>query len=596
MAREGSLVGCVVVVCIGCASQQVSARGDVPQQIFVDATVEAGLVAVNDPADNYLQHIMNLGPMVGGGAVGDFNGDGWQDVFFLSGGTGFDKLFINNQDGTFTDRAAEWGMTIEHMGVGASVADFDNDGDLDIYVTSLGPTSGPVRTGAHKLYINNGDNTFSNRAQLAGVRTTSVVHPDGFGSAWGDYDLDGDLDLFVCGWTITGLGNKLFENNGDGTFTDATVDAGLWDLGARGFSPVFADMDGDLYPEILIAGDFHQSRYWVNNGDGTFTGEHGTNGTCVDDNGMGHTLADVDGDGDLDWYVTSILTDEFPWSDVPGTGNMLYLNDGNHQYTEVSIGAGVNDGGWGWGTVGVDFDHDGHEDLIETNGWFGTNQATQQEWIGERSYVFRSNGDGTFAEVSAECGFNHTAYGRGLIRFDADNDGDQDMIVISTGGPLKYFRNDLITPATRGAAGVHWLRIMFDSGGEATLAPDGYGTRVEAVVGARTHMRTLTGGASYLAQSELSVHFGFGTASMIDVLRVKWADGRTQVHTALSADQQLIISPRKAGDADDSGAVDVNDISTVLKHLGGGEHEADTNGDGRVDVNDISYVLFRLGQ
>jgi hypothetical protein len=589
-------VGIVLIGVGSFAVAEVAARGDIPPQIFVDATNEAGLIAVNDPSDNYLQHVMNLGPMIGGGAVGDFNNDGWQDFFFMTGGTGLDKLFINNQDGTFTDRAVAWGLTVEHMGVGASVADFDNDGDLDIYITSMGPTSGAVRKNAHRLYVNNGDDTFSNRANAAGVKETSAVNPDGFGSAWGDYDLDGDLDLFVCGWTYTGLGNRLFKNNGDGTFEDVTVGAGLWDLGARGFSPVFADMDGDLYPELLIAGDFHQSRYWVNNGDGTFADHKNISGTCQDDNGMGHALADVDGDGDLDWYVTSIYVDEFPWSDVPGTGNMLYLNDGDHQYTEVSVGAGVNNGGWGWGAVGVDFDHDGREDLIETNGWFGSNQATEQEWIGERSYVFRSNGDGTFSEVSAECGFNHTAYGRGLIRFDADNDGDQDMVVIATGGPLKFFRNELISPGARGGSGVHWLRVLFDTSEQAGLAPDGYGTRVEAVVGERTHMRMLTGGASYLAQSELSVHFGLGDATTIDLLRVRWADGRSQVYTDVLADQSLVLSPRKAGDADDSGAVDVGDIIMVLKNLGGGEHEADTNGDKSVDVNDISYVLFRIGQ
>lgn len=595
MRTNPGFVRCAVLLGAGLISTQTHARGDALPQIFVEATAQAGLTAWNEPAQNYQQHVMNLGPMIGGGAIGDFNNDGYQDVFFLSGGTGLDKLFINNGDGTFTDQAQAWGLTLEHMGIGASVADIDNDGDQDIFITSMGLTSGDVRTGAHRLYINNGDNTFVNRAPMRGVNESSAIQPDGFGSAWGDYDLDGDLDLFVCGWTFAGLGNKLFQNDGNGYFTDVTVAAGLWDLGARGFSPVFADMDGDLYPEILIAGDFHQSRYWVNNGDGTFYDGRPGSGTCIDDNGMGHTVADFDGDGDLDWYVTSIFIDEYTWSDVPGTGNMLYLNKGDHTYDEVSAPAGVKDGGWGWGTLGLDFDHDGREDIVETNGWFGSNSLPAQEWEGEQSYLWRSNGDGTFTEMANDCGFVNNLYGRGLVRFDADNDGDQDLIIFATSGPLRYYRNDLITQEARMLEDCHWLRVMFDTSSDDKLAPGGWGTRVEAVSGTTTRMRTLTDGATYLATHEKSLHFGLGADETIDILRVRWADGRTQVHTNVAADQHITITPRKAGDANDSGNIDVNDISFVIKNLGQGEHEADTNADATVNVNDVIFVLFRLG-
>ncbi len=275
---------------------------------FSDQTTDAGVVASYSPA---------VAGFLAGGVVGDFNRDGWQDIFYPAGGDVADKLFINNGDGTFVDQASSWGIAATHRSTAAAVGDYDGNGWLDIFVTSLGPTTGEA-PGHHRLYRNNGDGTFSDVAAAAGVEQSAASGADGWGGAWGDYDLDGDLDLAVAGWRELD-GNRLFRNDGDGTFTDVTSRAGLGSLpGTNGFSPRFVDMDDDRYPELIWIGDFGTSHYYTNDGDGTFTDFTAGSGTSQDGTEMGMTVADWDEDGDFDFYVTTIST------------NNLYLNQGGH--------------------------------------------------------------------------------------------------------------------------------------------------------------------------------------------------------------------------------------------------------------------------
>ena len=226
-------------------------------QSFTEVSAPIGLEALHEPSDAFAIWIVNIIPMIGGGAVGDFNNDGWQDVLFITSGAAPDRLFINDGDGTFTDRAAEWGVADLHLGLCAAVGDYDGDGWLDAYVISMGDPGTAPQVGRNRLYRNNRDQTFTDVAADVGLATISADVADGLGAAWGDYDLDGDLDLCVACWI--GVGSRLYRNDG-GLFTDVSVEAGVFDPAVRGFSPRFVDMDGDRYPELLLAADFQTSR------------------------------------------------------------------------------------------------------------------------------------------------------------------------------------------------------------------------------------------------------------------------------------------------------------------------------------------------
>jgi len=536
---------------------------------FQERAADDGLVA---------EHTGPASIMAAGGAVGDFNNDGWIDVFSLGGGSASDSLFINDGDGTFTEQALQWGVAATHRGRGVAVGDFNDDGWLDLYVTSVGPIAGAP--GRHLLYRNNGDNTFTDVASQAGVDASSPTEPDGFSAAWGDYDLDGDLDLAVSGWSFQSGGNRLFRNNGDETFTDVTASVIQADLlDRRFFSPVFVDVNGDRRPELLWAGDFGTSRYFVNEDGQGFVDQTAASGVGLDDNGMGQTIGDFNNDGLPDWYVTSIFT---PNGDeaVPGTGNMLYMCQVNHTFQETSLAADVKDGGWGWGAVAVDLDHDGQQDIVETNG------TGVPEFTGEPSYVFMNNGDGTFTESHAAVNLLHTGQGRGLVNLDSDNDGDQDIIVFTHNGPVGYYRNDLAGPDA------NWLRVFLDTSTNDRIAPNGVGARVVATVGQETYTRWITGGSNYLSQSELSAHFGLGGASTIDQLTVEWPNGQDTVLTDVPVNQTMTIVAPRPGDLNADGVVNGEDLGMLLLAWGAESRAADLNADGIVGGADLGLMLL----
>jgi hypothetical protein len=545
---------------------------------------DAGLVATHQPDEIGIPLLQDW--QTGGLAVGDFNNDGCQDVFWVGGGGTADKLFINNCDGsgTFTNQAPAWGLTTLHCGNGAAVGDYDGDGLLDIYVTSFGvPGNGNNETGQHRLYHNDGG-SFSDVAGDAGVnRSCSEAsgNPAGYGAAWGDYDLDGLLDLCVVSWWGGDGGNRLYHNDGDGTFSDETDGAlGTAVDNVWGFQPAFVDMDGDRFPELLISGDFEDSRYLINNRDGTFTDYTVDSGTGKDDNGMGQTVADVNNDGTFEWYVTSVFT-ETPPPENPG--NMLYLNVGVHAYLEISGFAGVNDGAWGWGTVAVDLDHDTRVDILEVNG------RAAAPWANQPARLFHNNGNLTFDDIAATAGFDHAGEGRSLAYLDADRDGDLDILVSTNSGPLAYYRNET-------AAIGNWLRITLDTSLNPLLAPNGFGTRVIATVGGTAYHRFMSGSPSYLATSELAVHFGLDTATTVDELRIEWTKGYVTVMTDVAVNQQLTIVAPAIGDIDGDGSVGVTDFLDMLGAWGPCPVPpepclADLDNDGAAGITDFLVLL-----
>ena len=500
---------------------------------FTDQTDASGLTfrsATPFDVENYTS-AMDSAKMRGGAATGDFNNDGWGDLFVIGGGLVDDALFLNQGDGTFIDIAAEAGVRGDlHLGSAAAVGDFDGDGWLDLYVTSHGPPEDPT-PGRHRLFRNNGDLTFTDVAEQAGVAWTSREVADGFGSVFADYDLDGDLDLFVAGWERDSKGNRLFRNNGDGTFDDVTEAAGIVDDGIRGFSPCVVDTDGDRFPEVLLVADFGTSRYFVNNGDGTFAERTAAAEVGQEWSGMGTAIGDWNNDGLLDWYATAIFDDE---GSGRGNGNKLYYNLGNHDFRELAAEVGVDDGGWGWGAVGVDLDLDGWMDIVEVNGW---HFEGFEVYTDEMAKVWLADGDGTFTETAVASGFDHDLMGLGLLNFDFDNDGDQDLAVTSANDDFRLYRTDL-------AEGTgNWLRVLLDTSAAPGLAPGGVGSIVRATLGGDRQMTRHVGGCSnYLTVSELSAHFGLGDATVVDELIVEWPDGTTTVLEDVAPNQTIIVS------------------------------------------------------
>ncbi|MHC5028893.1 MAG: FG-GAP-like repeat-containing protein, partial [Planctomycetota bacterium] len=506
----------------------------------------------------------------------------------VSGGSGGvqDFLFINNGDGTFTDMAASSGISQPHKGKGVAVADVDGDGDLDMYVTSAGPANGSSQPGNNKLYMNDGTGAFIDRAVTAGVNAPNPTEEDSWSTSFGDYDGDGDLDMLVGGFLNGNQGTRLYRNNGTGSFHDVSGTTFTSVPAMACFSPSLVDMDGDWQPDMIMVSDFDTSRYFKAEGDGTFTEWTSQANAGQEENGMGLTVGDFNADGLLDYYATSIYFPSFGW-----TGNKLYINQGDHVYEEISVSAGVHDGGYGWGALAVDFNHDTHLDIAETNG-DGSNSGGS--FYQEQSYLWMSNGDLTYEEMAVESGLSHFGKGRGMVNFDYDNDGDQDVIIFANNEEVTLYRNDLDLQA----ADAHWLRVFLDSSADDTVAADGYGAKVYVTIGGTTQMRHV-GSTTFLGTNELSAHFGLGTATVVDELRVEWNGTVQTVLENVAADQTLTIALGALCPSDITGdqSVDVADLVEVIVQWGpcGPRCTADVTGDGAVDVADLVQVILDWG-
>ncbi|MEY3142828.1 MAG: hypothetical protein RLY21_1321 [Planctomycetota bacterium] len=557
----------------------VGAPASAQSILFTDVSSTAGLTTFTHAPNTLMVPSVNEWIM-GGVGVGDFNNDGWPDFFVPRGGGGADRLYINLTNGTFSSVAVAWGVSVAHGGNGVACADFDRDGDTDIFVSSYGTGNDNLgQIGKHRLYRNQGS-SFTEVAASFGVNASATTGSVANGVAWGDIDLDGDLDLAMAGWSSTHFGNKLFRNDG-ATFVDITPTP-LTNTLTWGFQPALVDMTGDGFPEFLIAADFETSRAFRNLANGQFELATAAMGLGLDDNGMGHAIADFDRNGYPDYYVTSIHMD------VPNegmyNGNTLYMNGGTGPFIEVAAARGCADGGWGWGAAAVDLDHDGWEDLVEVNG------RNAGEWANEQEYIFRNVGNGSFTRIGAASGINLAADARAVATLDYDRDGDMDLLVLVNYGAIKLYRNDSTMSG-------RWLQVKLNAAANTRCAPHGLGAVIECTAGSVVQKRWMHGGTGYNSNNEYLAHFGIPTQKGSVALTIDWPSGQTTVLTAVAPNQRLEIAAPARSDINASGSVGAPDLAALLSaweltdRRQRNMRAADLNNDGQVGAADLAMLL-----
>jgi len=524
------------------------------QAIFRDVARKAGLTDVivsGGPKKNYVLEVN------GSGACWlDYDNDGLLDLYLVNGATlgelqgksrqrTTNHLYRNNGTGTFTDVTAKARVPGRGWGFGCVAADYDNDGQADLFVTNFGPNI---------LYRNRGDGTFEDVTAKAGVGGGDIWHA---GAAFGDYDLDGRLDLFVPGYLdfnvarpelktcdyrgvkvhacgplgYKGAPDALYRNNSDGTFQDVTAQAGVADRKLYfGFQALFEDFDEDGRPDLFVGNDSNPNYFYKNKGDGTFEEAGIAAGVAFSGDGkemssMGLAAGDYDADGLMDLFVTTFANDNY----------ILFHNDGGGFFTDVSYPAGVGEPTvpfLGWATFFFDYDNDGRPDLFCANGHvYPEVDGVLKETYRQPLQLFRNTGGGKFVEVSREAGLLALApqSARGGSFADYDNDGDLDIVVSLMDAPPMLLENS--------GGGGNWLRVVL-SGVRSNRM--GAGARVTVTAAGQVQHQTLRAGESYLSSNDPRLHFGLGAATAADV-EVRWPGGGVDRLKNIKANQQVII-------------------------------------------------------
>ena len=546
---------------------------------FVDVTEEAGIDFrhVNGAEGEY--HLPET--LGAGGAFFDADNDGYLDIYLVNSGY-WDKspsakqalstFYRNNGDGTFTDITKTAAVENRgNYGQGAACADYDNDGNVDLYVTNFG---------TNVLYRNNGDGTFTDVTASAGVGD-----PGWSSSAcFLDYDLDGHLDLFVVNYLVysldvtylpcredgahtychpslfEGAPDRLYRNNGDGTFTDVSQESGVGGISGmfhgKGLGVVSADFNNDGALDLYVANDDTRNDFFYNNGDGTFSEISLLAGCAYSFNGvaqagMGVTVGDYNNDSWLDIFVTNLSYET----------NALYRNNGDGTFTDVIYEAHLGKESYlfvGFGTGFLDADNDGWLDLFIANGHIIDNIEGTHDVLTYRQpdQLFRNKGDGTFQEISENAGayFQRAAVSRGAIFGDYDNDGDVDLLVTQSNGPVTLLRNETKTQN-------NWMSVKTVG---VISNRDGIGTRITLMTGGRMQWQEVNPAASYMSAHDARCYFGLGANTTVDRLEVRWQSGIVQVFENLTGNQAHVISEFSDTPEDTLfKAVWIGDISTL---------------------------------
>ena len=545
----GALLSCGVLICFVFIAK-LSPQNASPTAIqFTDITASAGIRFKHFKGNNGISiNREEFGPGV---CVADFDGDGWQDIYFVNGRDLYHRgssvsnaLYRNNRDGTFADVTARAGVPGTGYGLGCVWGDFDNDGFPDLFVTQYGK---------NVLYRNNGDGTFTDVTDKAGVGglESGTFHS---GATFFDYDRDGWLDLYVGSYVEIGdkryckLGDvlsscapseyhgspdALYHNNGDGTFTNVTKAAGIYQPNGKNLSVQAADYDNDGWPDLFVANDGLNAYLYHNQHNGTFKEIGLTTGMAVTSRGtvmaaMCISLGDYDNDGQLDLYI----------SDFQRSSDHLWHNDGKGFFDEVSDEAGITrptrdilsfGGGF------FDYDNDGFLDIFIANGhvYPEVEQAAPGTRYKQINSLFHNDGDGKFTEVGkvSGTGFDTPHVGRGVAFVDLDNDGFMDVVVANNGDAPLILHNN-------GGNGNHFLN--FRLGGKKSNR-DGMGARVRVTSAAGSQIREIAGGGSYLSQSDLRANFGLGKAKRAETVEITWPSGQHQIFHNVEADHFYLI-------------------------------------------------------
>jgi hypothetical protein len=523
---------------------------------FVDVASSAGVSFHHVNGASPERHLHEI--MSGGGLFLDVDNDGWVDVFLVDGGSLTDptvaararhRLFRNRGNGTFEDRTASSGIASRGYGMGACSADYDNDGFPDLYVTAVG---------GNALYRNAGGKSFVNVTANAGVGAATFSAS----CAFGDVDRDGDVDLFVvnyvdarldnnifCGdapkrmrdychpLNFKPLSNLLYRNNGNGTFTDVSAASGIGSHRGNGLGVVLGDYDDDGVLDVFVANDTTPNFLFHNDGKGRFSEVALRSGVAMASDGraragMGTDFADVDGDGDLDLFVTNHELET----------HTLYRNLGKGLFSELTAEAGLSTPTLpfvGFGTALVDHDNDGDLDIGIVNGHVVNIPTLVRPGatLAQRKLLFVNDGRGRMREIGREAGpgFAEERVGRTLVAGDIDSDGDLDLLVTNNGGNAELLRND----GSSGNSAV-LVRLVGSQSNRSAI-----GARVRLTAGGTTQMREVKAGSSYLGQNDLRVHIGTGKATRIDRLEVRWPNGQSEIVEGAAVNQIMTLTEGK---------------------------------------------------
>src|SRR5712672_1519786 len=527
---------------------------------FRDVTQTAGIRFVHNNAafgKKFLPETM--GPGV---AFIDYDNDGWPDIFIVNGMDwpghvqkhSTPKLYHNNHDGTFTDVTHKAGLDVEMMGMGVAVGDYDNDGYDDLFVTAYGQ---------RHLFHNNGNGTFTDVTQKAGLQGPKEFSTS---AAWVDYDKDGHLDLVVANYvqwspetdlyctldgksksyctpeSYKGTSVRLWHNRGNGTFEDATQKAGLGEPTSKTLGVAVLDFDNDGWPDLLFSNDTQPNKLYRNNGNGTFTEKAVVAGVAFSEDGvaragMGVDTADYDRTGNTSLMITNFSNQMIS----------LYHNEGKGLFVDEAPRSEVGRASLltlGFGCFFFDYDLDGWPDILVVNGHIDPDIQKVQVNVkyAEPPHLFRNLGKGKFAEVTKSVGaeFALARVGRSAAYADVFNDGRLDVLLSTNGGAVHLFRN----VAAKGSSASSNHSVRFKLIGTKSNR-DGIGAVVRVTSSDGTQMQMLKSGSSYLAANELVLTFGLGQTSKANAVEIRWPSGQVDKLLNVNAGQTVTVTEGK---------------------------------------------------